>query len=91
MTSLLACLEPWLVLAQNWPSLYHWGTLPYHGSYHGEDVRAMASCDLRATDLQVGVSLQLEVLLAGTSPGDADHERLSHSTPFSSPWFLPDC
>lgn len=79
MTSLLACLEPWLVLAQNWSSLYHWpagNNLPHQGSYHGEDVRAMASCDLRATDIQVGVSLQLEVLfapLAGTSPSDADH------------------
>lgn len=48
----------------------------------------MASCDLRATNLQAGSSLQLEVLLAplaGTSPSDADHERLSHSTPFLFP------
>lgn len=40
----------------------------------------MASCDLRAAELQAGKRLPLEVLPAlpaGTSPSAADHERLS--------------
>lgn len=49
----------------------------------------MASCDLRAVELQAGKRLPLEVLPAppaGTSPNDADHERLSRTPkPFLFP------
>lgn len=79
MTSLLMCLESWPVLAQNWPS----ETTGQLGTISLTMVHTTVKVSepwLPVTSGQLTYRLEAVSNLR-TSPSDADHERLSHSTP----------